>query len=420
MINLSMADLAVLFIASLAILLIAMDLSVEAILTLRLPALFGLSALLVLAALLPAQVVAELGTGHIHLAEYVLSMPLFGFIAYLLLLLFFEGALARKLFKLKKEQLGENSVKESVDNLPDGICFSKRDGTPLLVNRQMQEISHQVFGKKLVNDLLCAREIEANRIQPRTKILQREPLIIESNSKVWQIKIIHHGLVKETLAYDITLEWALYEEIEKITRANQRMNAELKAYQEKIGEFTRQKETLQAKIKIHDRLGQALIYFRRYLEKAEKTPADRRRLETLWGECLLLFDEEEEPVKVASAWDKLITTAGAIGVDVMVEGEVPESKEDQALLVELVHEALNNAIRHGHAKKIWITLKDEGPTFSCSVKNDGDLPTGPVEEKGGLKNMRQRLTYYGGSLAIRRASLFQLDLSWRKGGYRDV
>lgn len=420
MINLSMAGLAVLFIASLAILLIAMDLSVEAILTLRLPALFGLSALLVLAALLPAQVVAELGTGHIHLAEHVLSMPLFGFIAYLLLLLFFEGTLARKLFKLKKEQLGENSVKESVDNLPDGICFSKCDGTPLLVNRQMQEISHQVFGKKLVNDLLCAREIEANRIKPRTKILQREPLIIESNSKVWQIKIIHHGLVKETLAYDITLEWALYEEIEKITRANQRMNAELKAYQEKIGEFTRQKETLQAKIKIHDRLGQALIYFRRYLEKAEKTPADRRRLETLWGECLLLFDEEEEPVKVASDWDKLITTAGAIGVDVMVEGEVPESKEDQALLVELVHEALNNAIRHGHAKKIWITLKDEGPTFSCSIKNDGDLPTGPVEEKGGLKNMRQRLAYYDGSLAIRRASLFQLDLSWRKGGYRDV
>lgn len=420
MFNLPTAGLALLFIASLVILLIALDLSVEAILTLRVSTLVLLSALLVLSALLPAQVVAELGTGHMHVAAYFLSMPLFGFIAYLLLLLLLEGALARKLSILKKEQLGENSVKESVDNLPDGICFSKLDGTPLLVNRQMQEISYQVFGKKLVNDLLCARDIEANRINPRTKILQREPLIVESNSKVWQIKIIHHGLVKETLAYDITLEWTLYEEIEKITRANQRMNAELKAYREKIGEYTRQKETLQAKIKIHDRLGQALIYFRRYLEKAEKTPEDRRRLETLWGECLLLFDEEEEPVKVASTWDKFITTAGAIGVDVMVQGEVPESKEDQAFLVELVHEALNNAIRHGHAKKIWITLKDQGPTFTCCIKNDGDLPTGPVEEKGGLKNMRQRLAYYDGSLAVRRESLFELDLSWTKGGFRDV
>lgn len=420
MLNLSTAGLALLFIASLVILLIALDLSVEAILTLRVSALFFLGALLVAAALLPAQVVAEVGTGKIYFAKYFLSMPLFGLIAYLLLLLLLEGTLARNLSKLKKERLGENSVKESVDNLPDGICFSKLDGTPLLVNRQMQEISYQIFGKKLVNDLLCARDIEANRIKPRTKILQREPLIIESNSKVWQIKIIHHGLVKETLAYDMTLEWALYEEIEKMTRANQRMNAELKAYQEKIGEYTRQKETLQAKIKIHDRLGQALIYFRRYLEKALKTPEDRRRLETLWGECLLLFDEEEEPVKVASAWDKFINTAGAIGVDVMVEGEVPESKEDQALLVELVHEALNNAIRHGHAKKIWITLKDQGPTFTCCIKNDGDLPTGPVEEKGGLKNMRQRLAYYDGSLAVRRESLFELDLSWTKGGFRDV
>lgn len=420
MLNLSTAGLALLFIASLVILLIALDLSVEAILTLCVSGLFLLSALLVAAALLPTQVVAELGTGHMHVATYFLSMPLLGFITYLLLLLLVEGALARKLSTLKKEQLGVNSVKESVDNLPDGICFSKLDGTPLLVNRQMQEISYQVFGKKLVNDLLCARDIEANRIKPQAKILQREPLIVESNSKVWQIKIIHHGLVKETLAYDITLEWALYEEIEKITRANQRMNAELKAYREKIGEYTRQKETLQAKIKIHDRLGQALIYFRRYLEKAEKTPEDRRRLETLWGECLLLFDEEKEPVKSASAWDKFITTAKAIGVDVMVEGEVPESKEDQALLVELVHEALNNAIRHGHAKKIWITLKDQEPTFTCCIKNDGDLPTGTVEEKGGLKNMRQRLAYYDGSLTIRRESLFELDLSWRKGGFCDV
>lgn len=420
MMNLTTAALAVLYIASLAILLIALVLFVEAVQRMRRSVLFLFSALTVLAALLPAQVVAGLGTGHIHLADSFLHRPLLAFIAYLLLLLLFEGALAHKLSKLKKVQLGENSVKESVDNLPDGICFSKLDGTPLLVNRQMQEISYQVFGKKLVNDLLCARDIETNRIKPRAKILQREPLIVQSHDKVWQIKIIHHGLVKETLAYDMTLEWALYEEIEKMARANQRMNAELKAYQEKIGEFTRQKEILQTKIRIHDRLGQALIYFRRYLEKSQKTPEDRRRLETLWAECLLLFDEGEEEAKVASAWDKFITTAGAIGVDVLVEGVIPEGKEDQALLVSLVHEALNNAIRHGHAKKIWIMLKDKGPTFTCSIKNDGDLPSGPVEEKGGLKNMRQRLAYYDGTLAVRRDSLFQLDLSWRKGGYRDL
>lgn len=106
MLNLSTAGLALLFIASLVILLIALDLSVEAILTLRVSGFVLLSALLVAAALLPTQVVAELGTGHMHVATYFLSMPLFGFIAYLLLLLLFEGALARKLSILKKNSWG--------------------------------------------------------------------------------------------------------------------------------------------------------------------------------------------------------------------------------------------------------------------------------------------------------------------------
>lgn len=85
------------------------------------------------------------------------------------------------------------------------------------------------------------------------------------------------------MAYDITLEWALYAQIEKNFRSQSADECRLKGLSGKIGEFTRQKENLQAKIKIHDRLGQSLIYFRRYLEKADKTPKDRRRLEALGG-----------------------------------------------------------------------------------------------------------------------------------------
>ncbi|MFR9296846.1 MAG: sensor histidine kinase, partial [Aedoeadaptatus pacaensis] len=264
------------------------------------------------------------------------------------------------------------------------------------------------------------RNIRSNRFNPATKILQWDPLIFESDGKVWQIKIIYHGLVKETLIYNITLEWALYEEIKKISEANRRMNADLKAYQEKIGEYTRQKENLQAKIKIHDRLGQSLIYFRRYLEKADKTPEDRIRLETLWRESLLLFEEKKEAPKEPSSWDKLISTAKAIGVEVIAEGGLPEGEQDRRLLVDFVHEAMNNAIRHGRAKKIRITLKDDGPTFRCRIVNDGLPPQGPIEEKGGLKNMRQRLAYYGGELSVNTDEGFQLDLSWTKGGYRDL
>lgn len=412
--------MAILFVSSLIILLISMDLCIDVLQAAPRSALCCGAIFLVLASLAPAQILAEIGTGEMLFGRYFLSAPLRLFVLYYIFILILEWVVYKKVSSIKKNQIGKNSIKESMDNLPDGICFSKLDGTPLLVNRQMQEISYDVFGKRLVNDVVCARNIRTNRFNPATKILQWDPLIFESNGKVWQIKIIYHGLVKETLIYNITLEWALYEEIKKISEANRRMNADLKAYQEKIGEYTRQKENLQAKIKIHDRLGQSLIYFRRYLEKQNKTPEDRIRLETLWRESLLLFEEKKGAPKEPSSWDKLISTAKAIGVEVIAEGELPDGEQDRRLLVDFVHEAMNNAIRHGRAKKIRITLKDDGPTFRCRIVNDGLPPQVPIEEKGGLKNMRQRLAYYGGELSVNTDEGFQLDLSWTKGGYRDL
>lgn len=418
--NLPIYAMAVLFVSSLIVLLISMDLCIDVLQAAPKSALCCGAVLLVLASLVPAQILAEIGTGEMLFGRYFLSAPLRLFVLYYIFILILEWVVYKKVSSIKKNQIGKNSIKESMDNLPDGICFSKLDGTPLLVNRQMQEISYDVFGKRLVNDVVCARNIRSNRFNPATKILQWDPLIFESDGKVWQIKIIYHGLVKETLIYNITLEWALYEEIKKISEANRRMNADLKAYQEKIGEYTRQKENLQAKIKIHDRLGQSLIYFRRYLEKQNKTPEDRIRLETLWRESLLLFEEKKGAPKEPSSWDKLISTAKAIGVEVIAEGELPDGEQDRRLLVDFVHEAMNNAIRHGRAKKIRITLKDDGPTFRCRIVNDGLPPQGPIEEKGGLKNMRQRLAYYGGELSVNTDEGFQLDLSWTKGGYRDL
>ena len=144
-----------------------------------------------------------------------------------------------------------------MDNLPNGICFSKLDGTPLLVNRIMQDISYEVFGKMLVNDLVCAENIKNNKIRPNIKILQRDPIVLESLGQIWQIKIFYHCLVKETIAYNITLEWSLYQEIEKKTKQIKKINESLRDYQKNVGEYTRQKEILKTKIKIHDKIGQS-------------------------------------------------------------------------------------------------------------------------------------------------------------------
>lgn len=422
---------AYLFVVNLIILVVSLKLVVAASNSKRESSFFIFSLIIFLLSFMPLQVLAEIGSEKFYISKLFLSLPLYFFIGYDLFLCYLEYLFFRKFFKTQNTSIGKNSIKESMDNLPDGICFSKLDGTPLLVNRQMQEISYEVFGRMLVNDVVCAEEVRNNKIKSPTKILQRDPLVIESKGKIWLIKIILHENFRETLAYNITLEWAMYKEIESKTSQIQRINESLKDYQKNVVEYTRQKEILQAKIKIHDKIGQSLIYFRRYLKKKKKTKEDRHMLIKLWMESLLILDEkidekndftEEKPdtSKNKLLFEKLISAAKDIGVKVHLHGKTPSQERDWILLVDIVHEALNNALRHGEAKNIWIYLSEDDLNKFLKIENDGLPAHGPIREKGGLKNIRQHIESYGGRMEIKASPKFQLNLSWPKGENYDL
>lgn len=418
--NLPDGILSITFVAALFLLTVSIRIAVEhADIRTRSNA-FLYSVLLFFASFIPAQVLAEIATGEIPMARYFLRIPLASLSFYLLALFAFEVLLIRRIRDVRKKELGKNSIKESLDNLPDGLCFSKPDGTPMLVNRAMQELSYEVFGKWLINDVACARAINQNRIEPRVTILMRDPLIVESRGNVWLIRILKHDAVRETLAYDITLEWQLLREIQKKNEEIQKVNERLKKYQREVTAYTRQKEILQAKIRIHDKIGQSLIYFRHYLEKEDKTEEDRKNLIRLWTESLLILEENKEAPPLRSSWDRLLSTAKTLGVAIRVDGNLPQDEKDLEVLVGIVHEALNNAIRHGEAKNVRITLWEDEDREYCTIANDGKPATEPIHEKGGLKNIRQKLALYNGDMKISTKPEFTLTLSMPKGGEHDL
>ena len=427
LLNLNIYNLAALFLLNAAILISSVRILVEAANFEVRSKYFVLSVILFVLSFLPLQILAEIGTERPHIAKVFIGLPLRCFIIYDVLLCVFEIIFAINFTKTFSNTIGKNSIKESMDNLPDGICFSKLDGTPLLVNRVMQDISYEVFGSMLLNDVVCAEKIRNKNIKNEACILQEEPLIIEALGDIWHIKVTLHENVKETLAYKITLEWSLYQEIEKRNRQIEKINASLKEYQKNVAEYTRQKEILQAKIKIHDKIGQSLIYFKRYLGMEKKTKEDRDKLINLWMESLLMLDEKadflsekNDPSKNETKFNKLISTAKVIGVAVHLHGELPSNEGDLNLLVDIVHEALNNAISHGQAKNIWIDLYEDSFNVHCKIKNDGISVKEPIIEKGGLKNIRQRIKSCGGIMQIELDSKFALYLSWPKGGNYDL
>ena len=147
----------------------------------------------------------------------------------------------------------------------------------------------------------------------------------------------------------------------------------------------------------------------------------------LWMESLLILDEkndftEEKPdtSKNKLLFEKLISAAKDIGVKVHLHGKTPSQERDWILLVDIVHEALNNAIRHGEAKNIWIYLSEDEFNKFLKIENDGLPAQGPIREKGGLKNIRQHIENYGGRMEIKASPKFQLNLSWPKGENYDL
>jgi signal transduction histidine kinase len=89
------------------------------------------------------------------------------------------------------------------------------------------------------------------------------------------------------------------------------------------------------------------------------------------------------------------------------ECETPVLVDDHATathLYRIAQEAVSNGIRHGKAKHIRISLKQQGGRIVLVVKDDGSgLPKDLATAKGmGLRIMRYRATMINGSLAVQR------------------
>ena len=98
-------------------------------------------------------------------------------------------------------------------------------------------------------------------------------------------------------------------------------------------------------------------------------------------------------------WELLCQAAEAIDVRLRLEGELPDGPE-RSLVIALVHECLNNAVRHGEAHEVLVqTIRREG-AWQVDVTNDGAVPETPVGLQGGLKNIRTAVERSGGTLDV--------------------
>jgi signal transduction histidine kinase len=180
---------------------------------------------------------------------------------------------------------------------------------------------------------------------------------------------------------------------------------------------------------LHDDLGTALAAVATQLELALRAiEQDRieatRLIERSRGETVAMIGKVRELVVEPSIGSLLVReqpdlvarlrvtladlrAAFAAATELIVDigqelAAVPESMADDVFWI--VHEAVVNVFRHGHATRCWVHVSVGEREVQLRVRDDGvGFPSGRVPDGTGLTSMRERAQDHGGLCTVRPA-----------------
>ena len=304
------------------------------------------------------------------------------------------------------------SIREGVNSLSTGLCFSYENGRVLLLNRVMYELCFELMGKDLQNANLFWERLCKGDVLDRAKMLDEDinPSYRFYDGNIWTFKREKINDYYQLSAVNTTEILRLTEELEKNNEELHSLNRRLKKYGEDVDELTRSQERLELKTLIHRQLGQALLATRRYLTEPDidDAPLD------VWNQSISLLSKEAQ-LDGESPIDMLWRFANKTGLDVIITGEIPKDDRVVNVFLQAAAEALTNAINHANAKTIYVNLIEDETHYKVEFKNDGDIPRTKVTEGGGLTSLRKKVEMAGGTMNISYKQEFILTITMKKG-----
>lgn len=142
--------------------------------------------------------------------------------------------------KSLKESITRASIKESIDNLPMGLCFSTKNGIVLLSNRSMNQLCHKITGRELQDgEFFWQKVMEKRRKFEDSLEVNRQIHILQLNNvEIWSfsrnpIKVNNKDGVQIT-ATNITELFGLRSQLKKKNLEFMKMNSRLHQYSENL------------------------------------------------------------------------------------------------------------------------------------------------------------------------------------------
>ncbi|MBE5870426.1 MAG: hypothetical protein E7294_04100 [Lachnospiraceae bacterium] len=330
----------------------------------------------------------------------------------LLLVSFSVAAYAQKkrISKWHHASITNMSVKESLDSLPTGLCFYEPSGLPRLTNTQMESLCRKLTGAVLDNGKMFWDKLRSGAYEGCVTDGE-EPVYRLRDGQIYSFKrfvfLTSQGEVFELIASDVTQEYSLTEELEQKKKQAGYVNTRLKALFQTMEYVVMERELLNLKVALHDNIGRCLLYADRFLVDEEHV--DKAELVYLWRQNISVL-KNEKPEYWQKPYYISLKYATLLGVQVRVEGELPEEEH----LLKVVDTAINvhvtNVMRHAEGTEAVITVHTSDNTYLLTFENNGKAPEGEVTENGGLLNLRREAERVGGSMRVQGIPRFRLEL----------
>ena len=258
---------------------------------------------------------------------------------------------------------------------------------------------------KVADGIVCSREGDS-------------VLVEKKDGMACCYKRINHILdgktVYELSGSDISREFALKKKVEEQNEELRKMNVRLRKYGETVTEVTKERETLAARVKVHDGMGSLILKTKRALLQGE---GDKEALIREWNGVVSFVSSPETEEDRA---EEIKKTAESVGVKILYTGvRPPKGSVAEKILANAVFECITNTARHADGDELYITVSDEGAFFTARIGNNGRPPKAEIVEGGGLSSLRRITEMAGGSMKTESFPRFLLSVSIPKGEKED-
>jgi len=351
----------------------------------------------------------------------VYSVPLFilqGIFASLILIRLFT--LLRKVQPRRGMLLIPQSVREAIDYLPGGICFSTQSGRPVLTNYRMNELVYGLTGHTIINaqntwEELCGHKPANGCLKLEDSFMIRDDPEGDSDEILYfqfpdgRIRRFRREELADRAPHYIQLEVTditdLYRYSKELYENNQRLATQFERRQnllDNIVDINHEKEILQAKIRIHDDLGRSILTTKQHLW-SHTLSGNIRYLADVWNNTIRNLEEFSYIGSNAdiSPEIEMQRAAEMIGCRINFTGERPVSRKTALLFYAAVREALTNAVTHAKADQLNVSIDPTINGYRVVISDNGVVSVPCVSEGGGLSDLRRRLEQEGATMEVK-------------------